>query len=48
MEDIIEHLLGEEIYEESDIAVDMRELAKKHAERLPSATPDLPPESNGS
>ena len=42
MEDIIEHLIGEEIYEESDIAVDMRELAKKRAERLPSATPDLP------
>lgn len=48
MEDIIEHLLGEEIYEESDIAVDMRELAKKRAERLPSATPDLPANSNGS
>lgn len=42
MEDIMEHLIGEEIYEESDIAVDMRELAKKRAERLPSATPDLP------
>jgi CBS domain containing-hemolysin-like protein len=41
MEDIVEHLLGDEIYEESDIAVDMRELAKKRAERLPSATPDL-------
>jgi CBS domain containing-hemolysin-like protein len=41
MEDIVEHLLGEEIYEESDVAVDMRELAKKRAERLPSATPDI-------
>ena len=41
MEDIVEHLIGEEIYEESDIAVDMRELAKKRAERLPSATPDF-------
>jgi CBS domain containing-hemolysin-like protein len=41
MEDIIEHLLGEEIYEESDVAVDMRELAKKRAERMPSATPDV-------
>lgn len=41
MEDIVEHLLGNEIYEESDIAVDMRELAKKKAERMPSATPDL-------
>lgn len=38
MEDIVEHLLGDEIYEESDIAVDMRELAKKRAERMPSAT----------
>lgn len=41
MEDIVEHLIGEEIYEDSDLAVDMRELAKKRAERLPSATPDL-------
>lgn len=46
MEDIIEHLLGEEIYEESDIAVDMRELAKKRAERMPSATPDPPMDSS--
>lgn len=41
MEDIVEHLIGGEIYEDSDLAVDMRELAKKRAERLPSATPDL-------
>ena len=41
MEDIVEQLLGNEIYEESDVAVDMRELAKKRAERLPSATPDI-------
>lgn len=41
MEDIVEHLLGEEIYEESDLAVDMRELAKKRAERMPSVTPDI-------
>lgn len=48
MEDIVEHLLGDEIYEDSDVAVDMRELAKKKAERLPSATPDvLPVESTG-
>lgn len=33
MEDIVEHLLGDEIYEASDVAVDMRELAKKRAER---------------
>jgi CBS domain containing-hemolysin-like protein len=41
MEDIVEHLLGDEIYEESDMAVDMRELAKKRAERMPSATPNF-------
>ncbi|NDV61896.1 HlyC/CorC family transporter [Puniceicoccales bacterium CK1056] len=41
MEDVVEHLLGDEIYEESDMAVDMRELAKKRAERMPSATPNL-------
>lgn len=46
MEDIVEQLLGGEIYEESDIAVDMRELAKKRAERLPSATPALAPQGN--
>lgn len=40
MEDIIEHLIGDEIYEDSDIAVDMRELAKKRAERMPPATSD--------
>ncbi|HSH09222.1 MAG TPA: hemolysin family protein, partial [Oceanipulchritudo sp.] len=44
MEDIVEQLLGEEIYEESDMAVDMRELAKRRAERLPSVTPNSPPE----
>lgn len=46
MEDIVEHLLGDEIYEESDIAVDMRELAKERAEKLPSATPHLPEGEN--
>ncbi len=39
MEDIVEHLIGDEIYEESDVAVDMRELAKKRAQRRPSVTP---------
>lgn len=33
MEDIVEHLLGSEIYEESDVAIDMRELARKRADR---------------
>ena len=37
MEDIIESILGQEIFEHDDIAVDMRELAKrKHMERLSS------------
>ena len=31
MEDVIEHILGREIYEDSDIAVDMRELARRQA-----------------
>ena len=29
--DIIEHILGKEIYEDSDVAVDMRELARHQA-----------------
>lgn len=32
LEDIFEHLLGREIYEDSDVAVDMRELARSQAE----------------
>jgi CBS domain containing-hemolysin-like protein len=28
MEDIIEHLIGKEIYEKDDVAVDMRQLAR--------------------
>ena len=39
MEDIFEELIGKEIYDESDMAVDMRELAKKRAEKRPPATP---------
>ena len=31
MEDIVEHILGREIYEESDVAVDMRVLARRKA-----------------
>lgn len=41
MEDVVEHLVGGEIYEDSDIAVDMRELAKKRAQRRPAVTPQL-------
>jgi CBS domain containing-hemolysin-like protein len=33
MEDVIECLLGREIYEETDMAIDMRELARRRAER---------------
>jgi CBS domain containing-hemolysin-like protein len=33
MEDVIEHLLGKEIYEETDVAIDMRELARRKARR---------------
>lgn len=33
MEDVIEHLLGREIYEESDMAIDMRELARRRARK---------------
>jgi len=40
IEDIVEQLLGKEIYEDSDLAVDMRLLAKKRARRLPSVTPE--------
>lgn len=29
MEDVIEHILGQEIYEKDDVAIDMRELARK-------------------
>lgn len=34
MEDIVEQILGREIYEEGDMAVDMRELAKVRARRI--------------
>ena len=43
MEDVIEHILGREIYEESDVAVDMRELARRQA-RISSEV-SLEPES---
>lgn len=33
MEDIIEHILGREIFEKDDVAVDMRELARSHQQR---------------
>jgi len=33
MEDIIEHLLGREIFEKDDVAVDMRELARTRIQK---------------
>jgi CBS domain containing-hemolysin-like protein len=34
MEDIIEHILGKEIFEKDDMAVDMRELARSRTQKL--------------
>lgn len=47
MEDIMEHILGKEIFEKDDIAVDMRELARSKSQKLgrsrkPTGAP-LPP-----
>jgi hypothetical protein len=33
MEDVIEHLLGREIFEKDDMAVDMRELARSRLQK---------------
>ena len=33
MEDVIEHLLGREIFEKDDVAVDMRELARARQQK---------------
>ena len=41
IEDIIEHLIGREIYEKDDVAVDMRALARRRG-RQRQRTPDLP------
>ncbi len=48
MEDLIEHLLGGEIFEKDDVAVDMRELARAKSRRIgrlrqPGDAPTLPP-----
>lgn len=46
MEDIIESIIGQEIFEHDDLAVDMRELAKrKHAVRI-SEENGMPPSSS--
>lgn len=47
MEDVIEHLLGREIYEDSDVAVDMRELARRNATRPPPAPEPGPARGSG-
>ena len=41
IEDIVEHLIGREIYEKDDVAVDMRALARRRG-RQRQRTPDLP------
>jgi CBS domain containing-hemolysin-like protein len=46
MEDIMEHLLGREIFEKDDVAVDMRELARAKTQKLARggrANPSFPP-----
>jgi CBS domain containing-hemolysin-like protein len=40
MEDVIEHLIGREIYEETDMAIDMRELARRKARRWAAPASD--------
>ncbi len=47
MEDIIEHILGAEIFEKDDVAVDMRELARqKQIESEQAAQLQTPPSTN--
>ncbi len=52
MEDVIEHLLGREIFEKDDLAVDMRELArakqKKQSGEMRDPPASEPPASNSS
>jgi len=48
MEDLMEHLLGGEIFEKDDVAVDMRELARSKLQRIgrprrSDDTPTIPP-----
>ena len=42
MEDVIEHLLGREIFEKDDLAVDMRELARAKQKKQSSENRDSP------
>ncbi|MBL4576019.1 MAG: HlyC/CorC family transporter [Opitutaceae bacterium] len=41
MEDVIEHILGKEIFEKDDVAIDMRELARLRNPRQEEKTEDL-------
>lgn len=42
MEDVMEHLLGREIFEKDDVAVDMRELARSRLQKPPRPRPPSP------
>jgi CBS domain containing-hemolysin-like protein len=44
MEDVVEHLIGSEIYEETDVAIDMRELARRKARKWAAASPESKPD----
>ena len=50
MEDVIEHILGREIFEKDDLAVDMRELArakqKRQSGEVQPGSPDKPRDTN--
>ena len=47
MEDVMEHLIGREIFEKDDMAVDMRELARSKIQKQSRARrPDTPPNPN--
>lgn len=46
MEDVFEHLIGREIFEKDDVAVDMRELARARSQKTPRpVTPRKPGET---
>jgi CBS domain containing-hemolysin-like protein len=46
MEDVIEHLIGREIYEDTDVAIDMRELARRKARKWAAASGDAKPDAD--
>jgi CBS domain containing-hemolysin-like protein len=43
IEDIVEHLIGREIYEKDDVAVDMRALARRRGRQRRANTPPAEP-----